>query len=108
MIFGRGMHTLDCTSSLFTARASNPFCTPSKAGSISFGEDVEANKFRRLLLPRLFEAEPSLDPEDEEETLDEELDPEEILLLPNCGIPGVTTFLGDGSRKFWSGSISGV
>jgi len=95
------------------ARASNPFCTPSKAGSIFFGEEVEANKFRRLLLPRLFEAELSLDLDDEEETLDEELDPEEILLLPNCGIiPGVTTFPGDGSpesRLFWSCCcISGV
>ena len=85
-------------ASLFMARTSNPLCTPSKAGSISLGEEVEANKFLRLLLPRLFEAEPSLDPEEEEETVDEELDdPDETLRSPKGGIPGVA-FLGEEPR----------
>ena len=73
-----GKGTLDCASSLLIARASRPFCTPSRAGSTIWG-DVEASRFRKLLLPRLFEVDPSLDTE---LALDELLDPELVLRSP--------------------------
>jgi len=59
---------------------------------------VEANKFLRLLLPKLRGADPSLDTEDPFEEL---LEPEEVLRSPNCGIPGVALLsLGEVSRPY--------
>jgi len=50
-------------------KASRPFWTPSKATSRGFG-DVEAIRFRRLLLPKLLDAELTL--VDSEEDVDDD------------------------------------
>ena len=85
------------SSGFRTERASRPFCTVSNAGSTCCGVVVLANKWRRLLLPRLRGALPSL-------LWDVELDDEEVVLevrrvAGSYAEPGVTEPFTEGVRE---------